>query len=312
MKEIISTFCMGREIYLLWQPSREDIQDYLSQGFVPIEMADGQRSIVDFRCLDHHNTWSHLPSACITALQYYGTLDSPVKVMANHTDADCVLTGLTLMGLLPLETLKKLNSEVGLLDTDPMGVDYSRLFYGDAIRTWKAGMSSVKQSGWSWLYGLQLFLDVLHNGEHYSVVKYCLMEREKERKRLALEDYKRAVRGDSGKTLLISPSKVYGLDVQFVRQPEFSADSLQGWRYWCIAAHVEKSGGVTLSCPNKCVAEKVFGPGGLLNVYPKLPMIEGKAWGGRESVGGSPRWVVVPVESLGLVLETLEDNLLEV
>ena len=114
--------------------------------------------------------------------------------------------------------------------------------------------------------------------------------------RLALEDYERAVRGASGKVLLISPSRVYGFDVQFRRQPAFPADALEGWRHWCIAAHVAKAGNVTLSCPSKSVAELAFGPGGLLNVYPKLSAIGGEAG---EPVGGTPRGVVVPVEVLG-------------
>ena len=111
--------------------------------------------------------------------------------------------------------------------------------------------------------------------------------------------------------LLISPSRVYGFDVQFRRQPAFPADALEGWRHWCIAAHVAKAGNVTLSCPSKSVAELAFGPGGLLNVYPKLPALGGEQWGGREAVGGSPRGVVVPAEVLGEVLAVLENLLME-
>jgi len=45
-------------------------------------------------------------------------------------------------------------------------------------------------------------------------------------------------------------------------------------------------GAVTLGCPNKAVAEAIFGAGGLLTVFPAL---EPNGWGGREAVGGSPR-----------------------
>ncbi|MDR1874622.1 MAG: hypothetical protein LBQ90_06380 [Synergistaceae bacterium] len=309
MREFISTMCLGHEIRLLWQPEREEIPDCISQGFVPIEMAEGQESFVDFRCLDHHNAWSHLPSACVTALQYYGTLESPASVMVNHTDADCVLTGLTLMGLLPLNVLEKFNVEVGLLDTDPLGTDVSLLTCGDVIQVWKAGMASLKQSGWSWLYGLQLFLDIFRNGEHYKAVKSRLAEREQERRRVALEDYEKAVRSPSGRVLLVAPSRVYGFDVQLCRQSEFPVESLQGWRHWCVIGQIERSGSVTLSCPNKSVAEGAFGPGGLLNVYPRLPTIGGKTWGGREAVGGSPRGALFPVELLPKVLEIIEGAL---
>ncbi|MCL2009913.1 MAG: hypothetical protein FWG71_05130 [Synergistaceae bacterium] len=309
MKEFISTLCLGREINLVWRPERDEIPGYISQGFVPIEMAEGDESFVDFRRLDHHNAYSCLPSACVTALKHYGTIGSPARLMVNHADADCVLAGLTIMGLLPLEILEKLNVEVGILDTDPFSADDSKFAYGDAIRLWKTGMASAKQSGWSWLYGLQLFLDIFRNSDCYSEVKDKIEERERERVRLAIEDYEKAVRGPSGRVLLIAPSRVNGFDVQFCRQPEFPADSLEGWKHWCIAAHVAKPGNVTLSCPNRSVAELAFGSGGLLNVYPKSPELEGKKWGGRESVGGSPRGMSVPVGLLPGVLGTIEDAL---
>ena len=310
MKEFISTLCMGREINLAWRPELDEIPDYISKGFVPIEMAEGDESFVDFRCLDHHNDYSSFPSACVTALKYYGTLSSPARLMANHTDADCVLAGLTLMGLLPLDVLEKLNIEAGILDTDPVSADYAQFTHGDAIRSWKVGMKSAKQSGWSWLYGVQLFLDIFRNADCYAKIEDNSEERERERVRIAAEEYEKAVRGPSGRVLLISPSSVKGFDVQFCRQPEFPADSLEGWKHWCVASHVARSGNVTISCPNRSVAELAFGPGGLLNVFPKLPTLEGKKWGGRESVGGSPRGVIVPTELLPGMLDIIESTMI--
>jgi hypothetical protein len=321
MRELISTLCRGWEIHLLWKPEPHEIPAYLAQGFVPIEMAEGEKSFVDFRCLDHHNGYAHLPSACVTALQHYDSLETrPVaKFMANHTDADCVLTGLTLTGLLPLSVLKRLNPEVGLLDTDPFGADISRMFYGDRILLWKGSMNADRQSGWSWLYGFQLFLDLFGEHDYYSYKEKIrqLREGERERKNCALEDYQKAILGPSGKILLVTSSRVAGFDVQFFRQAEFPVDSLQGWKHWCIAAYAqnaenaEKTRRVTLSCPNKRVAERIFGAGGLMNVYPKLPAIDGKGWGGREAVGGSPRGASFPESLLNAVLQTLEHSLLE-
>ena len=169
MTELLNTFCRGRNIQLLWQPELETIPDRIAEGFVSIEMAEGTKSFVDFRCLDHHNDYSHLPSACVTALKFYGTLgsDSPVRLMVNHTDADCVLTGVTLLGLLPRKLLERLNPEVGVLDTDPLSVDFGDLPYVNAIRLWKVGMMSTKKSGWSWLYGMQLFLDIFNHFTYY-------------------------------------------------------------------------------------------------------------------------------------------------
>lgn len=313
MTELITTLCRGHEVQLLWQPELETIPDRIAEGFVPIEMAEGTKSFVDFRCLDHHNDYSHLPSACVTALRFYGTLgaDRPARLMANHTDADCVLTGVTLLGLLPRDLLEKLNPEVGVLDTDPLSADFRTLHYGDGIRLWKAGMTSIRRSGWSWLYGMQLCLDLFdHFTYYYKEAIDELEKKEKERIQQALRDYESAVTGPSGKVLLVAPSTVKGHDVQFFRQEAFPATSLEGWRHWCIVSHVRKAGNVMLACPNKEVAERAFGSGGLKNVFPRLPAVEEKEWGGREAVGGSPRGVVVPAELLGSVLATLEDSLL--
>lgn len=312
MTELLTTFCRGHEVQLLWQPELEAIPDRIAEGFVPIEMAEGTVSYVDFRCLDHHNDYSYLPSACVTALAFYGSLgeDGPARLMVNHTDADSVLTGVTLMGLLPRELLEELNPEVGLLDTDPLNADAQGLRYGDAIRLWKAGMASVRQSGWSWLYGMQLYLDLFDHFAYYKKRVEQLNDRERARRERALEEYARAVTGPSGKTLLVAPSTVRGHDVHFFRQEAFSPRSLEGWRHWCVISHVQKAGNVMLACPNTAVAERAFGPGGLKNVFPRLPRVEGKEWGGRESVGGSPRGVVFPAELLPLVLKTIEESLL--
>lgn len=312
MTELLTTFCRGREVQLLWQPELETIADRIAEGFVPIEMAEGTRTFVDFRRLDHHNDYSHLPSACVTALEFYGTLgaDRPARLMVNHTDADSVLTGVTLLGLLPRDLLEKLNPEVGLLDTDPLSVDFEDLLYGNAIRLWKVGMMSAKKSGWSWLYGMQLCLDIFEHFTYYEGKTGGLEERERARRKKALQDYDEAVTGPSGRVLLVAPSTVKGYDVQFSRQDAFPSTSLEGWRHWCVVSHVQKVGNVMLSCPNKEVAERAFGSGGLKNVFPRLPEIEGKEWGGREAVGGSPRGVVVPSELLESVLAILEDSLL--
>ena len=125
-----------------------------------------------------------------------------------------------------------------------------------------------------------------------------------------MADYARAVTGPSGKVLLVAPSTVKGHDVHFFRQEEFPSTSLEGWRHWCVISHVQKAGNVMLACPNKEVAERAFGVGGLKNVFPCLPTLEGKGWGGREAVGGSPRGIVFPASALDSVLSILEESLL--
>ena len=311
LRELLTTLCRGHEIELLWQPTIEEIPAYMEQGFVPIEMSEGTHSFADFRRLDHHNEYSAQPSACVTALNFWGELaeQRPARIMVNHADSDCVITGLTLLGLMPRELHERLNPEVGLVDTAPVGVDYSKLEFGGPIRVWKNAMQSVKQSGWCWLYGLSLWIDLLERPKAYQNQIGKLDEMEAERVKTALEDYKHAVISPSGRVALVMPSRVRGYEVHFFRQPEYLVESLKGWRHWCIIAYNENSGSVLLSCPNPQVAEAAFGPGGLKNVFALLPSIDGKEWGGRESVGGSPRGVLFPKERMAEVLAIIDGAL---
>lgn len=300
MTETINTTIRGKDVTLYWQPEEADIPGLIEKGVIPIEMAEGEVSYVDERKLDHHNELSDMPSACITAMKYCGTVgvDTPARLMANHVDLDCIATGVVLMGLLPEGILKPLAPEIGLLDTDPMNPKAKELTFGDHIALWKAAMTGKKDTGWAWLYGVQMLLDIFEHPEAWKAKRDALAQRECERVQMAEEDYAAAKVSPDGRVILVAPSRVPGFDIQFHRQEGAAIDSLDGWKHWCILAYLPQAGNVTVSCPNTEVAEAAFGPGGLKNVFPKLPEINGKAWGGRESVGGSPRGERVPEEML--------------
>jgi hypothetical protein len=310
--ERIRTFCAGRELTVLWDPDEEDIDEYIKSGFIPIEMAAGEKSYVDHRALDHHNEYSSLPSACVSALKYYGEANSAdgAKFMVNHADADCVMTGITLMGLLPFDVLKELNTEIGMLDTDPLLVDTGALKYGELIQCWKSGMRSLKNSPWSWHYVAALFIDIVKNPIDYAGIIGRIRGEESERIALATADYETALVGKTGKVILIPTSTAWGLDVQFGRKSGGDAGLLETWSHWCVMTRAQKSGAVFVSCPCKKIAEMAFGAGGLKKVFPKLPAINGKFWGGRESVGGSPRGERVPDEMLGVILDLVDGTVI--
>jgi hypothetical protein len=299
---------MGRDVAVLWDPEEADIEGYIESGFIPIEMATGGKSYIDYRVLDHHNEYSDRPSACLAALGYYGEANCAdnAKFMVNHADADCVMAGITLMGLLPFDVLQDINPEVGALDIDPLSVDKDTLKYGDLIECWKVGMRGRKDSAWSWLYGVALFIDIIKNPANYAEILERIRVGEASRVAAAMMDYERALVGKSGRVIMIPSSTVWGLDVQFGRDAGSDIDMPLSWRHWCIISKTQRSGSVFVSCPNKRIAEEVFGPGGLMNVFPKLPGINGKFWGGRESVGGSPRGETVPDAMLGEILNLVD------
>jgi hypothetical protein len=310
--EHIKTFCMGRELSVLWNPDEADIDEYIKSGFIPIEMAAGGKSYVDHLVLDHHNEYSNLPSACVSALKYYGEASGAdrARFMVNHVDADCVMTGITLMGLLPFDVLKDLNAEVGTLDVDPLSADMAALKYGELIQCWKSGMRSSGNSAWAWLYGIVLFIDMVKNPSGYGELIERIRNEESARIARAAADYETALVGKTGKVILIPASTAWGLDVQFGRIAGCDAGLPETWLHWCVITRTQKGGNVFVSCPNKKIAEMAFGPGGLKNIFSALPEINGKAWGGRESVGGSPRGEAVPDEMLGAILDLADSAII--
>lgn len=309
--ERISTTIKGREIHLVWKPDASNIPELMAQGFIPIEMAEGSVSYVDHLELDHHNNYSHYPSACITALKHYGIVkpEEPARFLANHTDADCVVTALTLMGLLPEEFLAQFNPIVGKMDVDPLDTESGDRTLRTLVAGWRAGMAGPKESGWSWIFGVRLFIDLVEDSATYAPFLNQLAEREAHRLEVAREEYTKALFGLSGRVLFLK-SSVWGFDVHFGRNYDAPVDSLDGWNHWCVAALMEKNGAVTVSCPNERIAEIVFGKGGLMNVFPHMPQIGSGNWGGRVSVGGSPRGQIVP-EALGEeIVHKIEERLL--
>ncbi len=305
MKETIKTLIKGFDVELFWCPEVNEIEKLISEKVIPIEMAEGDISYIDDFCLDHHNDLSYLPAASITALQYYGKAvkDNTVRIMVNHVDADSVVCGLTIMGLISKDILEAFNLDIAILDVDPMSVKAIELPYGKQIQIWKNAMSSVKQSGWAYLYGMQLFIDILENPNLYQRKMDAAEEQERNRIEAAIQDLKEGIFAYNGKIVVIPESNVFGFDVHYGRDSYHSINSLQGWKRCCVIARVPKSGTVTIGCPNKEVAEELFGNGGLLNVFPKLPKINNKSWGGRESIGGSPRGEIFPKELLEEVLD---------
>ena len=57
-----------------------------------------------------------------------------------------------------------------------------------------------------------------------------------------------------------------------------------------VVAFVSGPGAITVGCVDKATAERLFGPGGLRNVFATLSP---PGWGGREAIGGSPRGVAL-------------------
>jgi len=99
----------------------------------------------------------------------------------------------------------------------------------------------------------------------------------------------------NGVVLVVEGSRTFGFDVWYGRNEEKPFGEIAGWQYPVVMALAERDQKVTIGTPNNSVAEKLFGPGGLKNVFAAL---EPPGWGGRESVGGSPRDATLSTEQV--------------
>ncbi len=310
--DVTQSVIRDKKFIIMWQPYIENVPYYIQQGYVPIEMAEGNISYVDHRILDHHNEYSNLPSACVSALPYYKTLgdrENPLKILVNHVDLDCVMTGIVLAGLLPKKLTTILAEEVGLYDTEPLLANTEEMMYSQQIQLWRANIGNNKYNAWSWLYGVTLFIDMVEHPIKYKNHIDLLQQQTIERQKVAVMDYNTNRNSYADDRIIsIIPSRVPGFDIQFMRRSEYSATDINGWKHLVLLMYIEKTNTLTIACPNTTIANKLFGDGGLNNVFPYLPAVNGATWGGRNSIGGSPRRQRFNLDSLNYIIEIIKSK----
>jgi hypothetical protein len=289
----------------------DDIRDLVKNGYCPVECSIGGESIVDSLKMDHHGQLSGLEGVALRAYRdHFGDRrGDPRFVVTGICDADAAFAIASLAGVLPhpsraaefenapppikaawCRDLTSLAELVNLVDTDPVSVNLGQTPEGDKLLLWGALFGGADSSllaaaavgGWVQLLARPPFI--------LAPLFAAAKETEIVRREKAQEDW--AERGqhlwnDVG---VVAHSRVWGFDIWYGRQnPDLvGPEGRSGWARPVVLALVEGMGGITIGCPNEDVAEEVFGPGGLLNVLPKLDAIA-PGWGGREAIGGSPR-----------------------
>lgn len=293
--------------------SADEVRRLVSAGFCPVECSIGGGSVVDDLSMDHHGSYSHLEGVAVRAYRdHFGArAKDPRFVVVGTADADATFAIAALAGILPhpsrakefesapppvkaamTRDLQALAETVNLVDVNPIGVDVSSLPFGDVLLTWNA-LTLVGND----TLGLQAGVGAWRNltcGNQRSIAPFLAVAKASEASRQGeaasdLENRGKEV-GDGG-VILIEESRSWGFDVWYTRLLEAGgSEDISGWKHPVVLALAESGKSVTIGCPNAAVAEKLFGDGGLKNVFPELDkLIPG--WGGREAVGGSPRGV---------------------
>lgn len=269
-----------------------DIRSLVANGYCPVECSIDGQSIVDSLTMDHHGKFSHLEGVALRAYRdHFGARASdPRFVVTGVADADACFAIASLAGILPAKDkadLTALSELVNKIDTDPIGVDLAEHPEGAKLLLWNSAYGAGRDSlgaaagvdGWRRITTAPPFV----TGPLLQAAKGTEAGRRAE----AQKDWEE--RGSqSGDVGIVTNSRAWGFDVWYGRQPDHAPNDRRGWARPVVIALVESMGGITLGCPNVEVAEALFGPGGLKNVFPKLDAIA-PGWGGREAIGGSPR-----------------------
>jgi hypothetical protein len=300
------------------------VESLVEQGYCPIECSIGGDSIVDTLKMDHHGELSHLEPVSIRAYRdHWGARrDDPRFIGVGEADADMCFAAASLAGLVPhpsrevdddlpesvrdrkTRDLQSLAETVALIDAEPIGLDIPSLPFGSVFLTWQA-MSPGQSDALGFETGIGLWRRLTEgNPEHLETFFEAAEAAEQKRRERALQELDE--RGEQvGDVLVVRGSTLFGFPEWYGRQRDTGdVDSPDGWTHPVVMAWSRDERKVTVGCPNDPVAEDLFGAGGLKNLFDEL---QPPGWGGRESIGGSPRGRSLDWDQVRTAAERIDD-----
>lgn len=294
-------------MHIIVTNNENQVQDLVNKGFCPVECSIGGRSFVDELTMDHHGEFSNLEAVSLRAYRdHFGSRKSdPRFVIVGNPDADATFAVAALAGLLPHPSfdcsglpphlhkvwqrdLSGLAKTIGVIDIDPIGRNIPAMEGGDILMTWNAMSSGMDDTAAYQGVGLWRTLTTGNPSQLQPFLDAARVTEENRRSASYDDLYERGI-GLEGGVLFLNGSRTFGFPEWYGRIEEMPSTERAGWEHPVVFALTER-GNVTVGCPNKEVAEEIFGPGGLKNLFATEPFA---GWGGRESVGGSPRGEVM-------------------
>lgn len=287
----------NKGIKIIHTSSLEEAQRLTKEGWEPIECSIGGQSVVGRLKMDHHGELSHLEGVAVRAYRdHFGACaGSAVQgfVVTGDADADATFAIAALAGELPHPSreaefaeapgwlkgamttdLQILADIVNKMDTDP--IEWRTIlpssYVGQMLLTWQA-LSSGTEDRTAFHAGVDRWRLLTGPKAPKSFIEASGLEEEQRIKRARELD---RVEHLGAVTVLLS--RVWGFDVWY-----FDLTPV-------VLAMNPANNSITVGVRSVEMAEKMFGPGGLKNVFPELDKIAA-GWGGREAIGGSPRGV---------------------
>lgn len=298
-----------QDIVIAFTNDYDDAVRLRDMGYEPIECAFGQYgSVLGPLALDHHGTESHREGVAIRACRdHWGARrKDPRFVVTGTPDADAVLAITALAGLVPREAVPTAFYEtVARQDVDPIGMDLLELedAFGLELAWFNQQPDAPPNEG-----GFRRALGHMHH-----VLTVGLTDAERQHVRASdLSRRRKALQGAQGlwdrhgRPLSVTLAEDVGkhpvLRGEVLSQSDARVLLVQsvvwGFDVWyriapIVVSHASRLARVTVGCPDLETAERLLGEGGLLRVWPQL----GVGWGGRETVGGSPRGAKLDLEA---------------
>ena len=267
--------------------SASNAREALASDFCPIECSFGEESVVDELAMDHHGALAHLESVALRAWRDHrgARRADPRFVVTGAADADATFAIAALAGLLPEgRDLGALAELIADADTRPHALADNPRPEAALLLLWRR-MASGVQDATAFYGGVDRWRTLLKATPPQALLEAARAE---EATRIAAARTARVVRFGPQVALVESP--VPGFDVWYAEVAPV------------IVAYVADAQRITIGVRDLPTAQHLFGPRGLLEVFPKL---QPPGWGGRETVGGSPRGIELTVDAAVSVAQAL-------
>lgn len=246
-----------------------EAQLWANRGYEPIECAFGQGSVMGPLAMDHHGSESWREGVALRACRdHYGARQqNPQFVVTGTPDADAVLAIIALAALVPLESIPMSFADlVNRRDLDPMNVNLLEETFGAELLFFQQ-ISHLHRDTASFLRAVRVMADLLLHG---LTDEQRLNIRRKEERRIHLAEH--CLIEHVGHNVIFVQGTIWGFDRWYQMAP-------------VVISYSQRHQSVTIGCRDETKALELFGETGLLRVFAEL----GEGWGGRESIGGSPR-----------------------
>ena len=280
---------------IIYAQDMKEALEATKRGFEPVECSFGRDSVVGIYKLDHHGQYSSEEAVSIKAARL-ALEDVKLEkfVVTGAADCDQCYAIAALSGpKIPINLNEA--TAVADIDIDPIGRDltsdkYIRiLIFNQKTQSLPNGLDSTLKS----LYELiEIF-----NGRYSEEDVKAAIEKENKRKQIVRSGIKEI---EPGKIALVN-SDARGFDVWYEYAP-------------VVVAYVEPKKAITLGlCPKTggTLGDKsgldLLGQEGLNKVFPKLDELIKPGWGGRETIGGSPRNIPMTYEDAVKVYQLIKE-----